>query len=278
MPNPTVRELFAGGVAELEKPGIGSAASEVRLLLSELCGVNPAESASSSRRVTDDELAAFHGALRRRVDGEPVQYILGKAFFYDLELEVTPAVLIPRPETEILVDRVLEMLPDGGTMLDLGTGSGAIAISVACLRRDVRVTAADISASALEVAERNARRTGAEVEFVRSDLFSALGARRFDVVAANLPYVPEEDRPHLAPEVALHEPAAALFASAGGFSVIDRAMDEISEHLCPGGFAIFELDPRQAAVAAEKLKRLGFAAGIRRDLTGRERFAEGVLR
>ena len=275
---PSVRELFETSVAELEKLGVDSAASEVRLLLADVCGAAPAEIPVSTRAVTDAEAEKFRVFLRRRRDREPVQYILGKAYFYDFELEVTPAVLIPRPETEVLVDRVLDILPTGGALLDLGTGSGAIALSVARRRRDAQVTAADISGAALEVARRNARKVGAEVEFVLSDLFSALADRRFDVIAANLPYVPEEDRPLLAPEVALCEPAAALFAPDSGFAVIDRALEALPEHLVPGGFAIFELDPRQASRAAAKLEKLGFAAKIRRDLAGRERFAEGVKR
>jgi len=275
--NYSVRELFRLGVAELEKSGVDSAASEVRLLLAGACGVNPAEAAFSTRIATPAEAEKFRGFLRRRADREPAQYILGRAYFYDLELEVNDSVLIPRPETELLVDRVLETLPPSGTMLDLGTGSGAIALTVACHRRDARVTATDISPAALEVAMRNARRVdAANVEFVLSDLFSALAERRFDVIAANLPYVPEEDRPGLAPEVALCEPALALFAPDGGFAVIDRALDALPDHLGPGGRAIFELDPRQSSRAAEKLAALGFAAAIRRDLTGRERFVEGV--
>ena len=139
------------------------------------------------------------------------------------------------------------------------------------------MTGADISPEALAVAGRNLRRFEFDnVALEQSDLFSAFEGRRFDVIAANLPYVPEEDRPDLAPEVALREPALALFAADGGFAVIDRALDGLAEHLAPGGRAIFELDPRQAVRAAEKLAALGFAAAIRRDLTGRERFVEGV--
>lgn len=277
MSDPTVRELFLSAVAELEQVGVESAASEARLLLAEACGTAPAELAFSTRLVNSSELEQFREFMRRRAAREPAQYIIGKAYFYDFELEVGPAVLIPRPETELVVDRALEVLPPAGSFLDLGTGSGAIALAVARHRRDVRVTAADVSAAALGVAERNARRVEAErVEFVLSDLFSALAGRRFDVIAANLPYVPEEDRKFLAPEVQLHEPGQALFAADGGFALIDRALDESLGHLAPGGRAIFELDPRQAERAKEKFARLGFAAAIRRDLTGRERFVEGV--
>ena len=277
MSNSSVRELLAEGSAALAKLSVESPEAEARLLLAEVCGLPLAELALSNRPVTDAEAEKFRDFLLRRADREPVQYILGKAYFYDLDLEVSPAVLIPRPETEILVDRMIGTLPRGGTLLDLGTGSGAIALAVARHRPDIRVTASDISADALEIAERNARRVGANnVEFVLSDLFSALAGRRFDAVAANLPYVPEEDRPHLAPEVALREPALALFAPDGGFAVMNRALDALPAHLAPGGRAIFELDPRQAAVVSEKLAALGFEPAIRCDLTGRERFVEGV--
>ena len=273
----TVRELFHSGVAELEKLGVGSAAAEVRLLLADACGMDLAELAFSESPVTAAEAEKFRAYMRRRLDREPVQYILGKAYFYDLELEVTPAVLIPRPETELLVDRVLETLPPGGSLLDLGTGSEAIALTVACHRPDAKVTASDVSAAALELARRNARKVGAKnVEFVLSDLFAQLAGRRFDAVAANLPYVPEEDRGLLAPEVALREPGLALFAPDGGMAVMNAALDALPEHVSPGAFAIFELDPRQAAPVAEKFTALGFAASIRRDLAGRERFVEGV--
>ena len=277
MSTPSVRELLAEGSAALAKLSVESPEAEARLLLAEVCALPLAEPALSNRPATAAEVEKFREFLRRRADREPVQYILGKAYFYDLELEVSPAVLIPRPETELLVDRMIETLPQGGTLLDLGTGSGAIALAVARHRPDVRVTASDLSAAALEVARRNAYKVGAKnVEFVLSDLFSSLAGRRFDAVAANLPYVPEEDRPQLAPEVALREPATALFAADGGLAVMNRALAELVEHLAPGGRAIFELDPRQAAAVSEKLEALGFAAAIRCDLTGRERFVEGV--
>lgn len=277
MSTPSVRELFVNAVAELRGLGGETPEAEARLLLAETCGMSPVDAAFAERSATEAEVAAFREFLRRRAGREPAQYILGKAYFYDLELEVSPAVLIPRPETELLVDRMIETLPQGGRLLDLGTGSGAIALAVARHRPDARVTGIDISADALEIAKRNARKVGAKnVEFVLSDLFSSLDGERFDAVAANLPYVPEEDRPLLAPEVALREPATALFARDGGLAVINRALAALPEHVSPGGRAIFELDPRQAAVVSEKLAALGFSSAIRCDLTGRERFVEGV--
>jgi release factor glutamine methyltransferase len=274
---PTIRELFSHGVAELEKLGAASPAAEAGILLEHVCHLPPLELGTSSRPATPAEIGSFDALLRRRTAHQPVQYLVGRAFFHDIELEVSPAVLIPRPETELLVDRVLELLPAGGSLLDLGTGSGAIALAVAHHRPDAGIVGADISPEALRVARRNRDRLGASnVELVCSDLFSALAERRFDVIAANLPYVPEEDRDRLAPEVAEHEPALALFAAEHGTGVIRRALAELKDHLAPGGHALFELDPRQASEIAERMKSLGFSATIRRDLAGRDRFVEGV--
>ena len=274
---PAVRELLSYGAAELEKLGVASPAVEAGMLLEAVCHIHPLELAATSRPATAAEAEKFAELLRRRAAHEPVQYLVGRAFFHDIEVEVSPAVLIPRPETELLVDRVLELLPPDGSLLDLGTGSGAIALAVAHHRPEARIVGADVSPEALRVARRNGERLEARnVEFVCSDLFSALSGRRFDVIAANLPYVPEEERKLLAPEVAEHEPALALFAADHGTSVIRRALADLKGHLARSGHAIFELDPRQAPRIAEHLERLGFAATIRRDLTGRERFVEGV--
>ena len=213
--------------------------------------------------------------LARRLRREPLQYILGRASFRDLELEVTPAVLIPRPETELLVDWALERLGAGGTLLDLGTGSGAIALAVATECPAARVTAVDLSAAALEVARRNARRCGAgeRVEFLLSDLFSALAPeRRFEVICANLPYVTEEEFPGLEPEVRDHEPRLALVAPDAGLALMARAAAELPHRLAAGGAAIFELSPPQAPVLAARLAAAGFLVGVRRDLAGRDRF------
>ena len=274
---PALRELFSRGAAELKKLGVSSPAVEAGMLLEAVSHIPPLELETSSRPATPAEAENFDALLRRRAAHEPVQYLVGKAFFHDIEVEVSPAVLIPRPETELLVDRVLELLPADGALLDLGTGSGAIALAVAHHRPGARIVGADVSPEALKVARRNGERLKARnVEFVRSDLFSALAGRRFDVIAANLPYVPEEVRDRLDPEVAEHEPALALFAAEHGTAVIRRALAELKDHLVRGGRAIFELDPDQAAEIAERLESLGFAATIRRDLTDRERFVEGV--
>ena len=213
---------------------------------------------------------------RRRAAGEPLQYILGTAPFRNLMLKVDPRVLITRPETENLVQWLIDRVPDSGKVLDLGCGSGAIAIALADERRDLTVTAADISTGALALAKENARSCGVEVEFIHSDLFSALGERQFDFIAANLPYVTEEEYLELDSEVRDHEPKLALTAADEGLELILKTISALPCHLPIGGGAIFELSPHQAARAADALQSAGFAAEVIQDLCRRDRFVTGI--
>ena len=211
----------------------------------------------------------------RRAAHEPLQYLTGRAAFMDLELEVTRDVLIPRPETELLVEWAVRRLPEGGSLLDLGTGSGAIALSVAATRPDVAVTGVDLSPAALRVAERNRRRCRLErVRLLESDLFSAVAGEKFDLVAANLPYVTEEEYPTLSPEVREFEPRLALVAGDGGMALIVRAVRDLAGFLTPGGKAIFELSPPQAPRLERMFAETGAFAGIEviQDYTRRDRF------
>ena len=274
--NPEIPNERRRIAAELSAAGIPAAEAEARLLLEAAAErrwfdleTDPAARLPAQAR---ERLAAW---CARRCRREPLQYILGYAFFRDLTLETTPDVLIPRPETELLVDWAADRLPRAGTLLDLGTGSGAIALAVAAERSDAHVTALDLSEAALAVARRNARRCGVaeRVEFLRSDLFAALGSgRRFDVICANLPYVTEEEFPSLDPEVRDHEPRLALVAPDAGLALIRRAARELPPRLTENGAAIFELSPPQAPGIARLLEELGFRSAILRDLTGRERF------
>lgn len=211
----------------------------------------------------------------RRAAHEPLQYLTGRAAFMDLELEVTRDVLIPRPETELLVEWAVRRLPEGGSLLDLGTGSGAIALSVAATRPDVAVTGVDLSPAALQVAERNRRRCRLErVRLLESDLFSAVAGEKFDLVAANLPYVTEEEYPTLSPEVREFEPRLALVAGDGGMALIVRAVRDLAGFLTPEGRAIFELSPPQAPRLVRLLAETGEFSGIEvmQDYTRRDRF------
>ena len=211
----------------------------------------------------------------RRTAREPLQYLTGRAAFMDLELEVNGDVLIPRPETELLVEWAVHHLPENGSLLDLGTGSGAIALSVAAMRPDVAVTGVDLSPAALRVAERNRRRCCLErVRLLESDLFSAVAGEKFDLVAANLPYVTEEEYPTLSPEVREFEPRLALVAGDGGMALIARAVRDLAGFLTPGGKAIFELSPPQAPRLERMFAETGAFAGIEviQDYTRRDRF------
>lgn len=225
--------------------------------------------------VAADAAARFEALVRRRAAGEPVAYLRGLKEFWSLPLEVGPAVLIPRPETELLVEWGLECLDAGreAALADLGTGSGALAIALAKERPRARVTATDRSASALDLARRNAQRHGARVEFLEGDWWAPLAGRRFELVVANPPYLAEHD-PHLA-DLAF-EPAAALTAGADGLAALRAIIDGSAAHLASGGWLLLEHGMGQGAAVRERLAHAGFAAvQTRRDLAGLERATGG---
>ena len=259
----------------LTRMGVESARSESAWILTELSGSSPLERSLYGRReVAPDLLKAVKDVMRRRLRREPLQYIFGRAYFRKLTLTVNCDVLIPRPETELLVDWVLRHAPVNGRVLELGTGSGAIALSCASERPDLRVTATDASPAALAAAERNARQLQIEgVDFRCGDLYDAVAeTEKFDLIAANLPYVSFTELAELAPEVRQYEPELALTAAQDGMELLFRAADGLAKHLLPGGEAIFELAPRQAAPLLKCLRQNGFSGTIRKDYTGRERF------
>jgi release factor glutamine methyltransferase len=222
----------------------------------------------------------FERLIARRADGEPVAYITGHREFYGLDFRVTPAVLIPRPETELLVDVVLERLPPtaGAGVLDLGTGSGCVAITVARQRPRVRVVAVDMSRPALALAQENAGAHGvANVEFRLGNWFSRLAGESFLVIAANPPYVAVGD-PHLARGDLRHEPAEALVAPEEGLACLRAIADAAPAHLAPGGWLLFEHGHEQAAPCREFLRQAGFVEIFSRaDLADIERVTGGRL-
>lgn len=232
------------------------------------------------RPLTPEELDRFRPLLRRRARREPLQYILGRAAFRELDLAVDPRVLVPRPETEVLVQEVLDWAAGAGrsglTALDVGTGSGAIALSLALEGPFVRVVATDASDEALEVARENAVDAGVadRVELRRGSLFEPLGAEeRFDVVVSNPPYVAEGDAETLEPEVAEWEPAGALFAGPDGLAVLRALVADAGAHLEDGGLLALELGVGQAGPLTAAVEEVGGwdDVRIRKDLAGRER-------
>jgi release factor glutamine methyltransferase len=219
----------------------------------------------------------FLALIERRAAGEPVAYILGRKGFWTLELGVSPAVLVPRPETELLVERALALHPDGDARVaDLGTGSGAIALALASARPRWRIVATDVSPDALAVARANAAALGLErVQMLQGDWLECLPGRTFDLLLSNPPYVAADDPALRQPEL-MREPRLALVAAEGGLADLRRIVAAAPGHLEPGGWLLLEHGAGQAAAVAGALVARGFAqVRSHRDLAGRERMTEG---
>jgi len=211
--------------------------------------------------------------LVRRLANEPWQYIFGHAPFRDLELAVGPGCLIPRPETEYSIDLMLDGLPRGASVCELGAGSGAISLALASERPDLKVVGVELSTDALKWAELNLKKYALpNVTFLHGDLFGPVTGRQFDLVAANLPYIPEGDRGKLPPNVRDFEPAEALFGGSDGLDVIARALEQIPDFLTPGGRIFFELDSCNADRAFELASKCLRAPELLRDQFGAVRF------
>lgn len=222
--------------------------------------------------------AKFESLLTRRLEGVPVAYLVGTREFYGRPFQVSPEVLIPRPDTELLVERALARIPPDQAMavLDLGTGSGCIAITLALERPLAQVTAVDRSAAALKIARHNAVSLHARVELLRSDWFGALATRRFGLIVSNPPYIASAD-PHLAGGLR-YEPAGALVAGADGLDDLRRLTRAAPAHLDPGGVLLLEHGYNQADAVQALLRAQGFDQ-VRSwtDLAGIRRVSGGTL-
>ncbi|NJC87253.1 MAG: peptide chain release factor N(5)-glutamine methyltransferase [Desulfuromonas sp.] len=229
------------------------------------------------RPLQADELVAYREKVRRRAGREPLAYILGETEFWSLPLKVTPAVLIPRPDTELLVEEALKRLPGATRVLDVGTGSGALAIALAHERPECRVTAIDLSSTALAVAMENARLNGVgeRIDFLQADL-AALPAGPFALIVANPPYIPTGDLATLMPEVREFEPQLALNGGGDGLDAYRALARQAGAILAPGGWLLVEIGIGQAASVRELLAAAGLAElFISRDLAGIERVVGG---
>ena len=257
----TAREALRLGVERLRKAGVESAQLDMSLIMAEALGTNRLGLYMDlDRPLNDAERANARAMLARRVAREPIAYILGRKEFYGLEFKVTRDTLIPRPETEHLVETALEWLNARAESLpaprvvDVGTGSGAIAVAVAHACPRAEVIATDISAPALEIARANAAQHGVaeRIAFHQASLLAALDAP-VDLILSNPPYVPQGDLPSLAPEVAAFEPHSALFSGADGLDCIRALIAAAPAQLRPGGMLALECGARQAAAIAQLL-------------------------
>ena len=231
---------------------------EAQLLAARAAGVKRSWLlAHEADQAAPDTAVAVNALHARRQAGEPVAYILGEREFFGLAFAVTPDVLIPRPETELLVELARSHLPEGGRLLDIGTGSGAVAVAIAHMRSDADVWACDVSTAALAIARANAVRHAPRVNFVASDLFAAFAGQTFDVIASNPPYVASGD-PHLVEGDLRFEPKLALEAGPDGLSIIRRIADEARRHLRPGAVLVFEHGYDQGPACAALLQSMGF--------------------
>ena len=280
----TVRAALRVGAAALEAAGVDSPAADAAWLLASTLGLSRgALGLEPGRTLGPPHDVRYARSLWRRRGREPLQHILGTQAFRDLTLRVGPDVLVPRPETELLVSWALELLPAPGTgplVIDVGTGSGCIACALASERPDVRVVAVDASPAAVALARENVAALGLadRVTVAVSDLFSGLAPTRADLVVSNPPYVPAPVIGTLAPEITGHEPRLALDGGGDGLSVIRRLVQEAPRWLAPGAPLVLEtFGDAQVAEVMSLMQEAGFMSIVtRRDLAGVTRFVAAL--
>ena len=272
----TIVEVLRLSADYLQKHGSDSARLDAEVLLAHSLGLRRLDLyLKFDRALTQPELSVYRGLVARRGKGEPVAYLVGHKEFMGLDFEVTPDVLVPNPDTEVLVQRAVAVARESERPLrvaDVGTGSGCIGIAVARYAGNTEVWASDVSRAALELAARNVARLDVvdRVHLVQGDLLAALTGE-FDIVCANLPYLSAGAR--LPAEVAA-QPAGALYASDGGAALVTRLLDEAPARLRPGGRVLAELDPSIAGVVAETTVRKFAGHRMHRDLGGHDRVLE----
>jgi release factor glutamine methyltransferase len=276
--NPTVGGLLEEGMRDLADPV--EARREVQILLGHALGVSRAWlAAHRDEPATAASAAVFRELVQRRSAGEPVAYLVGRREFYGLDFRVTPDVLIPRADTETLIDAALEKLTlhASAAVLDLGTGSGCVAIAIAHERPAASVTAVEVSAAALSIARQNAEAIGVDVAFVQAMWFERLAGRRFDLIVSNPPYVAQDD-PHLQQGDLRFEPAAALVSGKDGLDDIRIIVAAAPTYLHAGGWLLFEHGYDHADASRDLLLNAGFGELISRaDIAGLPRVAGGRL-
>lgn len=270
----TIKEVISLSADYLQKAGLESARVDAEWLIGDALGLKRMELyLQFDRPLSEEDLVKIRPLLSRRAKGEPVQYICGSTEFYGLEVLVGPGVLVPRQETELLVDEALKRLSAENSALDLCTGSGAIALSLKNEIPDLAVTALDICPQALSYAKKNIAKLGLEIELLQGDLFSPVSARTFDAITVNPPYVKPSEKPLMGRDVLAHEPELALFSGEDGLGLLRRIAAEGRNYLNPGGFLISEIGFQQGEDCLDLFRVHGWRdISILQDYTKKDRF------
>ncbi|MBO7514338.1 MAG: peptide chain release factor N(5)-glutamine methyltransferase [Lachnospiraceae bacterium] len=273
----TLKQILAGTVERLRAAGLPEPESDAWLLFSHVFSMDRAHYLlEQARPATGDEIARMESVVAKRLKRIPVQYITGEQNFYGLTFRVTPDVLIPRYDTEVLVDRVLKQAGDARSFLDLCTGSGCIAVTLMKFGHFTCGEATDISHAALTVAADNASRNGVSLKLSEGDLWEAVGDTTYDVIVSNPPYIAESERPTLMPEVEQYEPALALFAENDGLIFYERIAREACKHLNPGGRLFVEIGAAQGDRVSQLFRQNGLEqVNVVQDLAGLDRVVSG---
>lgn len=269
----TIQQLLSWTTRYFQDRGIAAARLEAEILLAYVLSQDRVFLYTHfDAPVNQDEREKFRAVIRRRVRREPLAYIIGQREFMSLSFLVSPEVLIPRPETELLVENAISWCGDRDLCIcDMGTGSGAIAVSLAYYLPAGRFVAVDISSTALDIARRNAERHGVNVEFYCSDLLNDLDHQReFDLITANLPYIPQEEYLSLPEDVRGFEPRLALLAGGDGLDVYRRFLPQAMERLKTGGCLMLEIGAKQGNAALNLTREFGVSR-LAADLAGRDR-------
>ena len=270
-----IHECLKESVDALVSAGVESAVLDAEVLIAHICGMERHQlKVYPEREISPADIKKIHSAIKRRSSHEPVAYITGSKEFYSLIFEVNSSVLIPRPETELLVDLAVYYAPRDGAVLDLCTGSGIIAVSLKYNRGDLHVMATDISREALAVAERNSAAILGEgaVDFYAGDLFSPVDGMSFDCILSNPPYVDPAMKAELQKDLQF-EPDLALFAGSKGTAVVDAVIGRGREHLNDGGIMIIEIGESMKDFVLEKGVSAGFSVSVMNDYGGLPRVA-----
>lgn len=261
---------------ELAAHGVEDADSAARLLITRLLDQPLSRVLLDTRPLSCKQVALIETALQRRLDGEPIQYILGQADFYGLTLRVAPEVLIPRMDTETLVQQALVKAPPHARVLDVCTGSGCVALAIKHERPDCAVAAVDLSPAALAVARDNGQTLGLEVDWRLGDLCAPFARRCFDVVVSNPPYVSQAEYEALSPLVRDHEPPMALLAGPEGLDLYARLIPQAAALLSPGGWLCLEIGSAQSGAVQGLCRKAGLeSVATTRDLSGLARVVCG---